>query len=249
MTGRSSGDGEVWEVTEMDMVPFCFEGMTLQEACWLKGHPYFTRRAIGEWLEAEHPQRYVGNIVDRNPHIKTFSTGLKLSLVENGRKVTRKVEVYDPIGLQLIINKSDLPKAIAFQVAAAHLVYAYMRGELKPSKWVMDRDLVAASRQILSLPQGLKRGEMVRDLAELQGCNIATAYRRIQRAGGERLKTTKGKPISRATKGQSRHPEEKEKALTYAKAHPAARGAHIKNTLNLTVSASQINTWIRAAQK
>lgn len=179
----------------MDMVPFCFEGMALKESCWLKGHPYFTRRAIGEWLEAEHPRQYIRKIVERNPHIRTFATVVNLGTVEGDRQVTRKVEVYDPVGLQLIINKSDLPKAIEFQVAAAHLVYAYMRGELKPSKWVLDRDLVAASRQILSLPMGLKRGGMIRDLAEMQGCSIATAYRRIQRASGERLKNTKGKAI------------------------------------------------------
>jgi hypothetical protein len=249
MTGQSnSTDNQIWEVNEMDMVPFCFEGMTLKEACWLKGHPYFTRKAIGEWLGAEHPQRYIGNIVDRNPHIKTFSTGLNLSLVENGRMVSRKVEAYDPIGLQLIINKSDLPKAIAFQVAAAHLVYSYIKGELKPSKWVKDKDFLSAARQILSMSPGFKRGEMIRDLAEVQGCTPSTIYRRIELATGERLKTKKGKPIHRVTKGQSQHPEEKEKVLAYAKINPSSRGTEIKNNLGISTPYSTINSWLRSAK-
>lgn len=65
MSGRSS-DNKIWEFDEIDMVPFCFEGITLKEVCWLNGHPYFTRRAIEDWLNAEHPQKYIDNIIDRN---------------------------------------------------------------------------------------------------------------------------------------------------------------------------------------
>jgi len=181
----------------MDMVHFQFEGLEIKEACWLEGKPYFTRRAIGETLEyqGDQPQKAIDKIVERNPHINQFSTTVKLTVVEGNREISRDLEVYDPIGLQLIIFESRQPKAIQFKIAAAHLVHAYMTGQLKPSKWVLDRDLVAASKQIMSLPHGRKRAALIRDLAEQQGCSIATAYRRISRATGDRLKTAKGKAI------------------------------------------------------
>lgn len=182
----------------MDMVHFQFEGMALKEACWMDGKPYFTGRSIGEFLEYANPGRDINRIVQRNPHINDSRWSVVARLATTDGKQYR-IRIYDPIGLQLIIFESQQPKAIQFKIAAAHLVHAYMTGDLKPSKWVLDRDLVAASQQILSLPMGLKRGGMIRDLAELQGCSIATAYRRIQRASGERLKTTKGKAIRHAS--------------------------------------------------
>jgi hypothetical protein len=178
----------------MDMVHFQFEGMALKEACWMSGKPYFTGRAIGEFLEYANPGRDINRIVQRNSHINDprWSVVAKLATTD-GKKYS--IRIYDPIGLQLIIFESQQPKAIQFKIAAAHLVHAYMTGELKPSKWVMDHDLVAASKQIMSLPHGRKRAALIRDLAEHQDCSLATAYRRIERATGSRLKTIRGKAI------------------------------------------------------
>lgn len=73
----------------MDLIPFVYQAIAIQEACWIDGKPYFTRRAIGEVLGARHPQDYIKKIVKRNPHIQVFSTGVNLSLVEGGRTITR----------------------------------------------------------------------------------------------------------------------------------------------------------------
>lgn len=148
-------------VSNAGFLPFQFEGMRLQEACFLKGNPYFTGRAIGEFLEYEYPDIAINKIVTRNSHIKEFSTLTSLVSVEGSREVIREIRVYDPIGLQLIINKSNQPRALAFQIAAAHLVMAFMKGEIKPSKWTTKGDRISAIKQILSHPPTYKRRELV----------------------------------------------------------------------------------------
>lgn len=231
----------------MNIVPFHFEELALMETCWITGKPYFTRRAIGEWLEYQgRAQKAVDKIVERNPHIKQFSVAVKLTATD-GKKYS--TDVYDPIGLQLIVFESNQPKAIQFKVAVAHLVYAYMKGELKPSKWALKDDLMSAVRQIQSLPRGTKRADLVRDLAGRDGISTQTAYRRIGLAAGENFRNTKGKPIQRSDKGTTKHPSEKEKVLVYAEANPTARGASIKKMLNLQTSYARINVWIREASK
>jgi len=180
-----------------NIIPFNFREVRLKEACWLDGKPYFTRRAIGEFLEYAKPDFSINWLVKRNQHVKEFATYVKLTCVEGGREVTRKIEVYDPIGLQLIINKSNQPKAIQFQVAVAKLVMAYVSGKLLPSRWSPKGDY-AAIRQILSTPGNFKRRALIKDFAEREEISISTAYRRIGKF--ERLKTLSGKPRrSRAT--------------------------------------------------
>lgn len=189
----------------MHPVYFQFQDISLQEACWISGKPYFTRRAIGEWLEYPQPNQAIEKIIRRNPHIedsKWSSTVPKLGTVEGSREVFRNVRVYDPIGLQLIVFESRKPRAIAYKIAVANLVWAYMNGTLKPSKWAKG-DLLAASRQIYSLPWSHARGALVRDLAESQGCSLAT----IRRATGQRLLTTKGLPIRRRSPAQLKNKE------------------------------------------
>lgn len=231
----------------MNIVPFHFEELALMETCWITGKPYFTRRAIGEWLEYQgRPQKAIDKIVERNPHIKQFSVAVKLTATD-GKKYS--TDVYDPIGLQLIVFESNQPKAIQFKVDVAHLVYAYMNGTLKPSKWALKDDLMSAAHQIKSLPRGTKRGDLVRDLAERDSISTQTAYRRIGLATGENFKNIKGKCIQRSDKGATKHPGEKEKTLVYAKANPAARGVSIKRALNLITSHDRINVWIREASK
>jgi hypothetical protein len=176
------------------LVPFIMNDFCIKETSWINGKPYFTRKAIGELLEYRNPQKAIDNIIDRNPHINDFSVTLNLRATD-GKKYD--MEVYDPIGLQLIIFESHQPKAINFKVAVAHLVWAFMNGKLKPSKWSAKSDLVSAATQILSLPEGRHRGSLIKDLAERDGVCLRTAYRRIYKATGERMLTTKGLPRKR----------------------------------------------------
>jgi hypothetical protein len=235
----------------MNITPFTYQGIALQESCWIDGVPFFTRRAIGEFLEYKHPNQAIEFIIKRNSHIDDprWSTVIKLNTVEGDREVTRSVKTYNPIGLQLIIFESRQKKAIQYKIAVANLVWALMNGQLKPSKWSQNDDLVSAARQILSLPQGEKRAALVRDLAERDGVSLQTAYLRVQRATGKRLKTTKGRPICRKDKGSTRYPDEKEKVINYFHAHPGATGKTIHKILGITASYSRLVTWIRETKR
>lgn len=235
-------------VSQNSFMPFVFEGMALKESCWMDGKPYFTRRAIGEFLEYPHPRQAIETILKRNPHISDprWATVLKLRTVEGDREVVREQEVYDPIGLQLIIFESHQPKAKLYKVAVAHLVYAFMTGDLKPSKWSQRGDLVSAARQILSLPEGKKRKQMIVDLAEREGVSLQHAYRKITMATGERLKRKTGKPRkTRSTKGSHKNRPEYIQSMNYLKSHPTAKGAEIKKAVNIPVSTGHINAWLR----
>lgn len=110
--------------------PFQYGWVQLREATHIDGIPYFTRRAIGEWLEYRRPRKSVGAIIERNPHIENpeWTTVLKLGTVEGERQVGRQVHIYNPIGLQLIVFESRQPKAIEYKIAVAKLVNDIMTG-------------------------------------------------------------------------------------------------------------------------
>lgn len=231
----------------MDFMPFQYQGVSIQESCWIEGEPYFTGKAIGGFLEYKHPKEAINKIVERNPHINDprWSTEVSLTSVEGIRKVTRPIRIYDPVGLQLIIFESRQPKAISYKIAVANLVWAFMNNKLKPSKWTQKDDLISSVRQILSLPRGRKRGDLVRDLAKRDGICLQSAYRRIRSITGQNLKATNGRAISRSDKGSTKYPIEKEKVFIYLDDHPGAKGAEIKRVLGLKVSSSRINDWIK----
>jgi len=258
---------------ESNIIPFSFQGMALRESCWIDGEPYFTRRAIGEFLGYERPRAAIHHILTRNPYILEYRTLVNLTTVEasptvsnletveggrtvtkmvtveGGRNVSREIEVFDTIGLQCIFFESHQPKAIQYKIAVAHLVRALINGDLKPSKWSLKGDLVSAARQILSLPEGRKRRGLVRDLAGRESLSLQQTYRRIVMATGERLKTKAGQPRRpRADKGAHRSRPEYQQALDYKHGHPKAAGAEIRAALGLSVSASRINAWIREAE-
>jgi len=235
----------------MNITPFIYQGIALQESCWIDGVPFFTRRAIGEWLEYPHPKQAIEKIIRRHPYIEDSrwcSVVPNLGTTWGTQTIQKEQRVYNPIGLQLIVFESHRPKAIQYKIAVANLVWALMNGEIKPSKWSQKDDLVSAARQILSLPQGQKRGTLVRDLAERDGVSLQTAYRRVNKATGQRLKTAKGRPICRKDRGSTRYPAEKAKVLVYIKEHPGVGGKRIKKFLGLTVSDSRITTWIRESK-
>lgn len=204
----------------MELVPFVYRDVRLKESCWIDRKPYFTARAIGEWLEAKHPDKYVRKIVERNPHILQFSKEIDITINEQYStrhwhvkltcqcgesknaflKVPRereiKVRVYDPIGLQLIIMESNLPKAIAYKIAVAHLIWAYMNGELKRSKTVERKQLPKPVCPLTGFPVWSKeRKEAIFRLAREKGLSKSTIYEHAQ-------KLMNGEPIY---KGRNRH--------------------------------------------
>jgi hypothetical protein len=116
----------------MNIIPFKHSGVDISEACWLQDKvsmtymPYFTRKAIGEWLGARHPQKYVDNIIDRNPYINDYSVNLNLRCAD-GKKYDQNL--LNPIGLQLVVMESDLPKAKDYKKAVARLIWEMSTGQ------------------------------------------------------------------------------------------------------------------------
>jgi hypothetical protein len=163
-----------------NLVCFNWQGIALQEACWISGKPYFTRRAIGQWLGYNHPRKAVDKIIERNPHITDprWSTTVKLTAVEGGHEVTRDIEVYDPIGLQLIVFESHQPKALQFKVMAANLVWEFMNGRLVRAQPPRQKLIHAAERlqEIKQLGWG-KRGAAMLELGKSLGKGFSTIGR------------------------------------------------------------------------
>lgn len=48
-------------------------GLNVSEAVWIKGKPYFTTRAIGNWLDMKKGFRGVLQVLSRNPYLANFS--------------------------------------------------------------------------------------------------------------------------------------------------------------------------------
>jgi transposase len=227
------------------LIPFSFEDVSLKEACWIDGKPYFTRRAIGEWLEYQTPDRAIHKIIERHPHINEFSVLVNLMNTWGTQTIPKEQRVYDPIGLQLIINKSDKPKAIQFQVAAAHLVVAFMQGKLLPSCWCKKGDRLPQVRQLLSAPAGYARSKIVDDIAAHEQKSRSTIYRWVEQSG-ERLLTKSGTPRrTRSDKGKTKYPEYKALVMAYKKAHPEKGYKQISTEFGLTYIEHCIKRWLR----
>lgn len=139
----------------------------------MDGKPWFTRRAIGEFLGYPQPNQAIRLILKRNSHLGQWATVVNLTTVEGGHPVTRDIEVFDPIGLQLIIFESRQPKARAYKVAVAHLVWAYMQGQLRPP---VEIGYGPQLRALDLVPQGQKL-LAVDVLAEEKQCGRSTIYR------------------------------------------------------------------------
>lgn len=105
---------------------FQLDGLDAKKAHWIDGKPHFTGKAIGEFLGSKLPELYVDQIVRRHRYINCFRTTIKLKSDDNGTGKMRNVKVYDPIGVQLIIFQSALPKAVSHRVNVARFVSAYL---------------------------------------------------------------------------------------------------------------------------
>lgn len=160
----------------MEIVPFAYKDVRLKESCWIDRKPYFTRKAIGEWLEYKKPQKAIDKIVERNPHISDprWAVTVKLTATDGKEYDT---EVYDPIGLQLIVMESRQPKAIAYKIAVAHLVWAYMNGELKRSKTIERKEIPKPVCPLTGLPVWTpERKEALLRIAKEKGLKKSAIY-------------------------------------------------------------------------
>ncbi len=227
------------------LMVFSYEGIRLKESCWIAGKPYFTRRAIGEFLEYPHPNKSMDKIIQRNPYIKQFATTVNLTVVEGVREVIREVDVFDPIGLQLIIFESHQPKANQYKIAVAHLVYDYASGNLKPFKW--GGDVSSALSQIISIRAGKQRNLKVVELANELNKAKSTIYSMAKRLNGENLNTRAGKPKNiRKDKNSFFSRTEFLQVIEYRRLRPDAQGREIRKAIGISVTDSTINRWIRS---
>ncbi len=103
---------------------FNFETIEITEAVMIENVPFFTRRAIGEWLEYTDPKDGIYRCIERNPEVENHSVVVNLSTTDGKKYDTR---VYHPIGFLLIVMASDQPKAKAMKEQVARFVWEYGR--------------------------------------------------------------------------------------------------------------------------
>ena len=167
----------------MNIIPFIYQDIALQESCWINGEPYFTARTIGEFLEYKYPKEAINKIVERNPHIDDtrWSTLVSLTKIEGDREVIRDVKIYNPIGLQLIVFESHQPKAPQHKIAVTNLVYAFMKGELSPVKNHKTNNLYLQCEEILKLAPYHDRPSAIKHLSQTSGKAPQTIYGMLNR--------------------------------------------------------------------
>ncbi len=108
---------------------FNFQEIAVSEAIFIEGIPYFTRRAIGEWLEYKDPQNGIDAIISRKSSIDSYSVPVNLSGTDGKNYETK---VYHPIGFLLIVMESDQPKATTMKEQVASFVWEYGRSNVTP---------------------------------------------------------------------------------------------------------------------
>jgi prophage antirepressor-like protein len=151
-------------------------GIYIEECIWMDGNPYFTAAAIANWLELKSQADGVNQIVRRCSYIKKFSKeitvlaeitqrkkkgatpfnlkGIALQeSTDDAAKYKRKrpieMRIYDPVGLQLIAMESRTKKAQEYKVAAAKVLWAFMKGKLierRPSEELAEEILETAHK-------------------------------------------------------------------------------------------------------
>jgi hypothetical protein len=220
--------------------PFYFKNIKIQESCWIDGKPYFTRLAIGKFLEYSNPQKAIDKIVERNPHIDNSAWSVTVKMTGTDGKLY-DTKLHDPIALQLIINKSNQPKAIAFQVAVANLVVAYMSGDL--TDFSLDdvhgyfKNLFNFSNMVVSLTSIPKRNRMILACAEKNGYTVRQVLNLVRQRTGVSLSSPR--QIRR------KFSDDYAKVVAYHREHPHTGGRYIKLALGLSASERIINQWLR----
>jgi transposase len=238
---------------DQQFYPFLFQHVHLKESCWIENTPYFTRRAIGEWLEYPNPKQAIQNIIKRNPHIEDprWSSVLKmrteLATGKQGDRLYKRedeIEIYNPIGLQLIVFESHQPKAKAYKIAVANLVWAFMQGKLTMPSEATPRGLI----DIALIPRHTKeRMAAQKELARDLNVSISTVRRYIKRC--ENNAPFPRKPMMRGYTW-SKNKEKRERVERIHKLCPRMKKKNI--ALKTGVHISTVYRWLnklkRAAQ-
>jgi hypothetical protein len=158
---------------------FQFQNIKLNEACWIDGAPYFTSESIGEWLGYKSPEKDIVKIVEKNPIIKDFRQIIILT-DRWGKKDNKKtLEVYNPIGLQIIVNDLNQPGVKDFKKSVSRLVNAFVDKKLTPENTIAEQSKdprqIAINRlkQIEEFPHG-EKGYAMQQLADELGVKVNT---------------------------------------------------------------------------
>lgn len=107
-----------------------FEGNEVEIYQLEDGSPVMTIDGLAKSLEYAD-RSGVQKIVNRNPYLKEieFSTGDKMSLVENGRNVTRELRIFNEDGIYEITMLSKKPKAKEFRAFVRKILKSLRKGE------------------------------------------------------------------------------------------------------------------------
>lgn len=164
----------------LQTLPFEIGNVRLKEACWLNGQPWFTGRAIAEWMgySSKIIEDAVAHICERNPHILTFSTPATLAGVEGARTVTRQVIVFNIFGLCQIVACSGLHNTKTLNIQASALLAAAASGKLRhPTKSIIDRSSAISLFKVLEADRYAPgNGTTMRDIAEKIGKTQGHTY-------------------------------------------------------------------------
>ena len=108
---------------QSQITPFVWGDISLSETLIIDGIPHATKPAMGEWLEYGDPRDAINKIIERNPHLRRWSTAVKLTAVDGKNRDT---EVFHPVGFLLIVMESGQPRAHAMKQAVAEFVHQFV---------------------------------------------------------------------------------------------------------------------------
>lgn len=103
--------------------PFQWGNINFSQIVYIGGIPHATKTAIGEWLEYSDPRTAINKIIERNPYLRHYSVGVKLTSTDSKNYDT---DVYHPIGFLLIVMESAQTKAQAMKLAVAEFVWQFV---------------------------------------------------------------------------------------------------------------------------
>ena len=94
---------------------------------------FMTARQLGECLGYSNPTLAINKLADRNEYIKSeeFSTIVSLVNVENGRRVKRKMRIFNEDGIYETTFLSGTDKALEFRCWVRKLLKSLRKGDLQ----------------------------------------------------------------------------------------------------------------------
>jgi len=173
---------ELVPTTPTAVTPFEIENVRLAEVCWLNGSPFFTARAIEEWMGYRSTKRgnSVLRLVDKNPAVLPFSVLTAVVSTDGKKYVTR---VFNVFGLNLLVSASNLPNKAVLAIQTTALLAASAAGQLKPpvAKLVDRYSCKPLFDAILSSPHKSGNADIMKEAAARLGISWKTSYGRMQR--------------------------------------------------------------------